>query len=516
MFPTPAIRSWFKRNAFTGCLRPRACSRSASAVKSGLSGSTPTRDAKYSARASLPRSTSPVPKRRMSTNSSFWPSSSCIRTRVCLGSSSLRSRLPVIRRCITRWTSSSNDITRYLPRRPSRSITRPFRASAIASGGAGSHQRGSSTRICLRRRPWRAGASWRRIVSTSGSSGTSPGSSRPVPCVLRSPVSAHGRSRMRPEVDVLQPLAGQVCVELGRRDVGVPEHLLDRAEVAAAGEQVRREGMTQRVRAHAVREAGRHGVAADDLVEALTSQLAAAEVNEQMRLGRALDERGAAALEVHAERPERRLADRDQALLRALAASAQNALLDVHVHQLQADRLGGAQSARVHQLEQRPIAERRRLGAARLRQQLLDLAAREDVRQLPRAPRRAESRGGIRVEQPVAPQVPVERAQAGALAVDGGGRSGRSRGGAPGGRARVAHGTALSQRLEKIGYVTGLRVQRRQIALREEAAELQEVRSIRIERVTGEASLELQICKEVKDEVLEPALDDRLLNGGHG
>ena len=54
MFPTPATRSWLSRNAFTGCLRPRASARSASAVKSGLSGSTPTRESKYSSSASLP------------------------------------------------------------------------------------------------------------------------------------------------------------------------------------------------------------------------------------------------------------------------------------------------------------------------------------------------------------------------------------------------------------------------------------------------------------------------------
>ena len=60
---------------------------------------------------------------------------------------------------------------RYLPRRSSRSISRPRRASAIASGGAGSHQRGSRTSTLTRRLPSSAGASWRRIVSTSGSSG---------------------------------------------------------------------------------------------------------------------------------------------------------------------------------------------------------------------------------------------------------------------------------------------------------------------------------------------------------
>jgi hypothetical protein len=40
------------------------------------------------------------------------------------------------------------------------------------------------------------------------------------------------------EVRLLQLLAGEVGVELGGREVRVTEHLLDRAQVAAAGEQV--------------------------------------------------------------------------------------------------------------------------------------------------------------------------------------------------------------------------------------------------------------------------------------
>ncbi len=76
-----------------------------------------------------------------------------------------------MRRCITRCTSSSSEAIRYFPRRPSDSTTRPRTASSTDEGGAGSHQRGSSTWIASIRRPSTAGASWRRIVSTSGSSG---------------------------------------------------------------------------------------------------------------------------------------------------------------------------------------------------------------------------------------------------------------------------------------------------------------------------------------------------------
>ena len=92
---------------------------------------------------------------------------------------------------------------------------------------------------------------------------------------------------------------------------------------------------------------------------------------------------------------QRRLADRDDPLLRALAARAQHSLLDVHVHQLEPDGLRGAQPAGVHQLEQRTVAHGGRLGPARLGEQLLDLAAGQHLRQLARAARRAERGGGI-------------------------------------------------------------------------------------------------------------------------
>ncbi len=46
-------------------------------------------------------------------------------------------------------------------------------------------------------------------------------------------------------------LPGHVGVDLGRRDVGVAEHGLHRAEVRAAEQEVRREGMPQLVRADA-------------------------------------------------------------------------------------------------------------------------------------------------------------------------------------------------------------------------------------------------------------------------
>src|ERR671911_1535008 len=94
------------------------------------------------------------------------------------------------------------------------------------------------------------------------------------------------RPRMCLEVDLLQLLAREVGVELGGREVGVAEHLLDRAEVATARQQMGGEGVAEGVRAHLSLQPSRVGVAKDDLVEALASQRPAAEVEEELRLVR--------------------------------------------------------------------------------------------------------------------------------------------------------------------------------------------------------------------------------------
>src|SRR4051812_17194855 len=103
------------------------------------------------------------------------------------------------------------------------------------------------------------GASKRTPVGGSRSSTGRPGSrmasgsgagSGLVPQPARTTTSARGlrrSARMGPEVNLFEPIAREMRVELGRRDVGVPEHLLDGTQVAAAGEQVGREGVPQRV-----------------------------------------------------------------------------------------------------------------------------------------------------------------------------------------------------------------------------------------------------------------------------
>src|SRR3954453_9543406 len=263
---------------------------------------------------------------------------------------SISTRLPVIRRCMTSVRPPASASSRYLPRRPRPSIVASRTAASSSRGGVGRHQRASSTSSRSIRRPASSGSSWRQTVSTSGSSG--------IPPFYRTALegSVGGGARVRLEVDVLEPLAREVRVHLRRRDVGVAEHLLHGTQVAAPRQQVGGEAVAQRVRAHAAGEAGRAGVALDDLVEALAAQRAAAEVDEELRLMTIADQLPATAAQVDADRRDRLAAERHDALLAALAAGSQEALVQIDVADLQADRLRSPQTAPVHRLEQGAVA----------------------------------------------------------------------------------------------------------------------------------------------------------------
>src|SRR6478609_985115 len=99
-----------------------------------------------------------------------------------------------------------------------------------------------------------SGATKRRRVRGSSRCVTRPGARTRVGsggeagCVPHPAASSRGISRelgggarMRPKIDVLQMIGREVRVELGRGYIRVAEHLLHRAQVAAAREQVRGE-----------------------------------------------------------------------------------------------------------------------------------------------------------------------------------------------------------------------------------------------------------------------------------
>ena len=166
--------------------------------------------------------------------------------------------------------------------------------------------------------------------------------------------------------------------------------------------------------------------------------------------------------------------------------------LEVDVADLELDRLRRAQPAGVHRLEQRAVAQRGRLGAARLAQQLGDLVAAEDLRQLAALLRRAQVRG--RVARRAAP-----------CGAGGGRTSAGRRSCAAASRAR----RAACPRARR-------RARRRRRSARacptasgslprapEPLAELEQVGAVGLERVARQAALELEVGEEVEQQVLE-------------
>src|SRR5690348_12869278 len=151
---------------------------------------------------------------------------------------------------------------------------------------------------------------------------------------------------MRVVVDTAQPLRIDVRVHLRRRQRAVPEQLLDRAQVGAALEQVRREGVTQTVRVwHETPKSAR-------------VQPPSARGEEQCVLG-ATRELGPRVSQVAGEPQRRLLTERNDAVLRTLAvAHVYELLLEVDVTEIEADRLRAAESGRINELDESAVPER--------------------------------------------------------------------------------------------------------------------------------------------------------------
>ena len=116
-----------------------------------------------------------------------------------------------------------------------------------------------------------------------------------LPAAGRETTRAPPRVRVRLEVQLAAAAIGYVRVELGRREVGVAEHLLDAAQVGAALEQVGRERVAQQVRVDALGlEPGLRGEAPQDQERAGAGQAAALGVEEQLGPVAAVEVRAAA------------------------------------------------------------------------------------------------------------------------------------------------------------------------------------------------------------------------------
>src|SRR5947208_15468870 len=120
------------------------------------------------------------------------------------------------------------------------------------------------------------------------------------------------------EVELAAAAIADVHVELGRRKIGVAEHLLDAAEICAAFQEMRRKRVPEQVGMDPVRlEPGLLGEPAQDEEDARPSEPAALRVQEELRPVAAVEVR-TPAREIAANGVSCRPAERHDSFLRPL------------------------------------------------------------------------------------------------------------------------------------------------------------------------------------------------------
>src|SRR4029077_21126702 len=130
-------------------------------------------------------------------------------------------------------------------------------------------------------------------------------------------------------VQLLEPLARHVRVDLCGRKIAVPEQHLHHAQVRAVIEQVRGEGVPEGMRGELLGDPGLARVALDDVPEGLARHASATTRREEVvRLALVQDLATGAAAEF-LERTHRLLAEWDEPLAIALAENADYALIQV-------------------------------------------------------------------------------------------------------------------------------------------------------------------------------------------
>src|SRR5690348_15699804 len=157
--------------------------------------------------------------------------------------------------------------------------------------------------------------------------------------------------RMALRVGGFEPGGLYPSVNLRRRDGGVAQELLDRAEVGAALEQVRGERVAQGVRRHAALHLGPPRPRPQAAAHVGGRQAPAGLREEQRRLAVAGLEGGTGALEVARDRSQGGLAGRHDPGLAALARDAQLLAVEVDRRGVERDELLGPQAAGVGDLE---------------------------------------------------------------------------------------------------------------------------------------------------------------------
>ena len=163
----------------------------------------------------------------------------------------------------------------------------------------------------------------------------------------------------------IQQLRGvDVRVALRRGQLHVAEQFLDGAQVGAALEQMRRKGMSQRVRTDPEARAAHDRRSAPGALHASPGQ-SGARGNSRTADPTSLSQPTRAVLQPDRNRLLRRVVERDDSFLGPLSHHANHARAQVHVLDVEANELAEPESGRVEQLEHRTVAAAERLALVR-------------------------------------------------------------------------------------------------------------------------------------------------------
>src|SRR5262245_2357526 len=201
-------------------------------------------------------------------------------------------------------------------------------------------------------------------------------------------------SRVRAVIGVHQAAQVDVRVALRRRQARVAEQLLDGAQVGAGPEQVRGEGVAERVRRRARRRAGGGDVARHQPVDAAWREAPAGAIAEHSAAGYA-EPGGRARRAIALERAERRTSHRHDPFLAPLAEDAHRTALDVEAFPVESGELRHPQPGRVEQLEDGAMAPRAQRSVPRHAEEPVDVVEAQMRGQRPAHFRRRDTGGGI-------------------------------------------------------------------------------------------------------------------------
>lgn len=181
--------------------------------------------------------------------------------------------------------------------------------------------------------------------------------------------------------DGFEALAINMGVNLRGRDALMAEEKLHGTEVGAAFEEVRREGVAERVRRKRRDDSGVAGASAKQFPKTLARHRASARREEKRALGRASDESWSRELKVGAKGVERDFADGHDAFLAAFPAAAHDAARFVDAVHGERHEFADAEPGRVKEFEHRAVAQRRAGFLGRRREEAFDVIERKCMRQ---------------------------------------------------------------------------------------------------------------------------------------